>query len=559
MSDYILPGGYSRVIEIYNGINVSAPLRSLVIIGEARDYYDCSEVVERDEVGDTDYVEHKIKEIVSVKSSNGIKKYVEDTHFQVDGDMGIKWLPAGSVEAAMMGSEDIGAVVLTDKTLIVETDEGEETVTFTAAEINLATIISKITADAVKFTAEAGVGDYTDRLVLKSVNKGDVAYIKIKSGTANSILHFVEDAIEYGFGIPVGGTNYVVNYIYDKIDSDYVLKEFYNKSDWISEYGYPLEKGIMSKMGIAGDMVFSVLPNVTLYGLQTKGATKYDFYNAIDKLNAESLGALPLLAPLSIESDVFIYLKNHCDAMGTYEERKERTGIVGAPDSNFIVELYNQGVGDSQLKTLTGEFLAILAAIEKLKVSDLARTITFKKINYYGKDIIFSNNSDISVISSSIDSKNIELVAFINGSYTEKKGVAKSGVSIIEKSSDGTGYMIRHDITTRKWAGVINPPIYESEPTSVAVRYYIAKTLRESLIARHGGEKITNALLKSIELTTELIMEEFIDLELITDFNEKDITAIQDTNTPTMIKVTVPDIKSIYNNLITDVSAIFIL
>lgn len=554
-NDYILPGGYSEVIEVYNGINVSSPVRILVLIGSGKDYYEVKESVVRDDSGLVDYALHPIDTIIKVTDKTGIKVYVEGTHYQKSADNGIEWLNNGSV-ASIKGSVAItSAIDLDGKTLIVETNTGSETVNFSGS-LDLSGIVSAINGSGVSgFTAEAS-GDY---LLLKSVDTGDGAYIKILNGTANDDLGLVENSVEYGFGLPVVNTEYVVEYQYKKTDDDYVLKEFYNMDSWYEEYGYPVKNGVISKMGIAGYFVFSQLPNVKIYGIQTKGDTKYDYYEAIDKLANENFTGIPLLVPLSTDTDVFTYLKNHCDAMATFEERKERTGLVGAADSKFVYDFLDVELGTSTSKELTGEYVAVLTAVEKLKVSDLARTITFKVIDYIQNGVQYSDKDTIKTIASGLNNKNIEFVALVKGSYYELKDVAKAGVTILEKNYNGVGFIIRHNITTRAWSGVVAPPIYESEPTAVVVRYYVAKVLRETLIARHGGEKITNALLKSIELTTNLVMEKFVNLELISDYDGKNIVASQDPNNPIVVEVTVPAIKTIYNNLITIAKAVFIL
>ena len=559
MSEYIFPGGYSKVIESYSGVNVSAPDRALVIIGSGKEDYSTIETVVKGVASGTDTVLKAIAEVISVKSQDGIKEYIEDTHFSVSGSS-ITWIGTNNVEAIMMGSDDIGTVVADTLTLKVETNEGIETITFGATEVDLTTILAEIVVQApTGFTAAAGSGDYTDRIVLTSVDDGDVAFLKILDGTSNLILHLVENAQENGFGEPVTSDEYVVSYKYAKVDADYVLKSFYNAQTWYDEYGYPLDDAFLSSMGIAGEFIFSQIPNLLVYGIQTKGTTKYDYQEALTKLEAENFNGVPLLIPLTTNEDVFTYLKNHCNAMATYEERKERTGIVGHSGSGFQYDFRDVTLTSESTKDLTGEFLAVLMGVEKAKLSDLARTITFKTLDYIQGDITYSDNSEVSVVGAAIDDKNIELAALCTGNYYELRDVAKSGVSIIEKNSDGTSFVIKHDLSTKGWEGSVSPMPYESEPTSVAIRYYTAKVLRETLIARHGGEKITSALLKSVELTTILVMDNFIVLELITDYDRENINAIQDEITPIKINVIVPEIESIYNNLITDTTADFLI
>ena len=560
MSKYSQPGGYSRTWDAYRGVAVAVAERVLVIIGSGNTEYTIEEVVTKGSILGSDTLAHTIASVESLKSIDGTKTYIENTHFTVSGNT-IDWAAAVKTAAIMMGGVDVGTIALaiTDKLAIV-TNVGKETVTFAGTETNLTLVLATITATAPAGYAATALGD---KIVLTSADTGDVAVLTIDPDTTADVLSalgLVVNATEHGFGEPVTGDEYQVEYSYAKADADYALKSFYKSEDWTAEYGHPVDDSVVSNMGIAGKLVFDYVNNIVLYGIQTKGDSKYDFEEALAKLELENFPSIPLLLPLTTDSDVAVFLETHCDLMSSYVERKERTGMVGHSESKFNMDFLDNTLRTETSKQLTGEFLAILVGVLKLKTINLANTITFLELDAVDMDseAVYSDNTTISAEASAIDSKNIELVGFCSGVVRELNDVAMAGVTIIAKNSDGTAWAVRHNITTRKWASGVAPEIFESEPSSVVVRYYTMKTTRDVMIARHGGEKITPALLKSMELTAKIMMDNFISEELINAYDEAAISAEQDVTNLIKIDVMIPGIISIYNNLITEVIGSFL-
>lgn len=433
----------------------------------------------------------------------------------------VSWALNGA--ASVTGTADATFAGLVGTTFVVEVDGGStQTYTFLIGDF---VVPSAATAAEVVIALNAGLTGLTCtvvsstkvRVATTAVNN---AKLLIGTGTSNSILGFTAGSLVVGPKEPVAGKTYTVNYEYAKASADYIPRFFFNMSDVITEHGEVTSSNTLS---LGAEIVFQHGASaVALIQINpADGSTPQQFRKAIDKL--AGVAGINIVVPLSTDTTLFSYVKNHVDTASSLLERKERTAIVGLSGSPTVsaVVAIAQGLDDKRMvvvyptsatrfvgtdteeTTLDGSFLAAaLAGIRTNRATDVAEPLTRKEV------IGFESIPDTLLRS-------------------EKNILAGSGVTILESS--GGISRVRHGLTT-------DPSTIDSREYSVVeVIDFVGSSMRGLLENIFIGQKILADTPSQVRSTINAVLNDLVTREIITAF--QDIQAAVDNSDPTQINV----------------------
>jgi len=342
----------------------------------------------------------------------------------------------------------------------------------------------------------------------------------IGDGDANAVLGFTGGSLQETPREPIAGKTYSVNYEYAKASADYVPRFFYNMDSVIEEHGEVTTSNTLSLGAeIAIEQGASVVCLVQCD--PADGADATQFRKAIDKL--APIKGINIVVPLSTDTSLFAYVKNHCDIASSITERKERTAIVGMSGSPTVSDLTTRAqalaskrmvlvspgsatryVGSGTTpSTLDGSFVATaIAGLRTSREFDVADPLTRKEV------VGFETIAD----------------DFLRA---EKVTMLSKGVMVIENVSGI--YRVMQQVTT-------DVSVAENKEYSVVeVIDYVASNMREVLETIYIGQKILAGTPSQVKTTVQTILNDLISKEIIVD--SQNVQAAIDNTDPTQINV----------------------
>jgi len=352
-----------------------------------------------------------------------------------------------------------------------------------------------------------------------ATNNGDNTSLLIGDGNANTTLGFVGGSFVETPREPAPGKTYQVGYEYAKVSADYIPRFFFNMDSVIAEHGDVLTSNTLS---LGAEIVFQHGASVVcLVQIDpADGAVVQQFRKAIDKLEQVVVN---IVAPLTTDSSLYSYVKQHVNLMSSTLERKERIGIVGVGTSLTVSQIIAQATAlddrrmtlvypgsatryvgtNTTVSTLDGSFLA--AAIGGIRTSrsfDVAEPLTRKEL------VGFEDIPDTLL-------------------RAEKNQLASNGVLVVENV--GGIFRVRHGLTT-------DPSTVDNREISVVeIVDYTAVNSRGLLEAIFIGQKILEDTPSQVRSVVAQILQNLVDNEIIVAYQS--IQASINSLDPTQIDV----------------------
>ena len=431
-----------------------------------------------------------------------------------------------TVPATLTGTEiatfDLSGNDKIIKITIADANGGlEQSHTFVDAEFS---VPAAATADEVKdvITAQfAGLAatNVGDAIVLTTDN-GDNTSLLIGDGDANAILGFTDGSLVETPREPAPAKTYQINYEYAKASGDYVPRFFFNMNDVIAEHG---DVSTSNTLSLGAEIVIQQGASVVALVQcdPADGAESNQFRSAIDKL--APVTGINIVVPLTSDTTLFAYVKNHVDTASSITERKERTAIVGMSGSLTVSTLTAQAqaladkrmvlvspgeatrfVGSgTEVSTLNGSFVAAaIAGIRTSRAFDVADPLTRKEV------VGFETIAD----------------DFLRA---EKVTMLSKGVMVIENVAGI--FRVMQQVTT-------DPSVAENKEYSVVeIIDFVGSNMREVLETIYIGQKILAGTPSQVKTTVQTLLNDQISKEIIVA--SQNVQAAIDGSDPTQINV----------------------
>lgn len=431
----------------------------------------------------------------------------------------VSWSP--SAPAVVTGTTT-SFTSLVGLTIIVTIDGGSpQTYTFVSGDFavpatpTIAEIVTAVNSNTTGLTAAPSAGRL--ELATDSLNNGSIL---IGAGTANTILGLTGGTFLQTPREPAAGKKYYVDYDYAKVSADYIPRFFFNMQSVEDEHG-PVST--TNTVSLGAEIVFQHGASaVCLVQLDpADGAELTQYQKALDKLL--QVKGINVVVPLTGDTNLFAYVKNHVNVASSLTERKERIAILGmsgAPSVSTVIA-QAQALNDKRVtlvyptsatrfvgantsvSTLNGSFLA--AAIAGIRTSanfDVAEPLTRKEI------IGFDDIPDTLLRS-------------------QKNQLSAAGVCVIETVQDIP--RVRFGTTTAP------SQVSTREISVVEIVDFTATNSRDILEAIFIGQKILADTPSQVRSTLSALLNDLIRKEIIVAFT--DLQASINTIDPTQIDV----------------------
>jgi hypothetical protein len=377
------------------------------------------------------------------------------------------------------------------------------------------------------FTKDAGTG----RLTVTN-NTGGTAHSLQPHTNANTLFGFSTSLVT-GNDASAGtalrrpayhGDSFFVDYQFVSFGY-FAPKRFTNLGQGIAEYGLgsTLATGLTLAMGTSGrgngasQAVTIAVPDDTLQAYQT----------ALDVLMARK--DITLVVPLSVADGVANAALQHCIDASSVDHKRERRAVLGTP-----------------IGTVVGDEDEVGSAVYRARALDNERAIL---VHPWGWSNV--QGSDGSVVETELDgcfaaaavAGRIASLSDRATSPTNKQvqGITRLGVTLDETDEDalgGAGVLV---LTTEEGNIVIRDGVTTSLDSIEESRIQIGLTddlLRSTLRAQFKnfrGRKLVPNLLKLVVRRTLRILALFKKLILVTDFDPKSVSAVQDPDVLTNV------------------------
>lgn len=299
---------------------------------------------------------------------------------------------------------------------------------------------------------------------------------------------------------PAAGENYYVSYTYKVTAAQYEprlvfladeVEQYYGGDFRIHEVGSPINRlalagKIALEAGAPAVYMMQVAPNES-----TNKVTAIEYKAALDTY-ARFLQDVWRIVPVDVGSDINSAIDTHIEECSSYEERKERTAIYGAP-----------------LESIPTDFNAVLTGVGGYTASKAYKRImvpypdTATKLlsdgNYHELDAAFiaaayAGREAFLPINRSKTRDEIRVFHTLKGVKMTRKQMnmlAEKGVMILtQPGGPGTSIVVRHQLTTDMTS------VQTRESSIVMIGDYASKYLRflcEAYIGKYNitGETIT--------------------------------------------------------------------
>lgn len=231
------------------------------------------------------------------------------------------------------------------------------------------------------------------------------------------------------------------------------------------------------------------------------------------------------ICPITTKQDVINEVRIHCEKLSTIRYKSERTAIFGfavgtTPEkaqqfvknmnSERLMAIYPDGaivglvdeLGNVNEAVVDGSFLA--AAVTGLAVNpiyDVATPLTHKTVTGFRR-----------------------LVRTVDAVTMNQTAVA--GVTILEDLTPNL--LIRQAMTTNPYS------VLTREPSVIFIKDYVQQQVR-TVLAPFIGVKLLPSVIQDIETTLNNLLNQIVNLEIITAFTGTSVT--QDENDPTILNV----------------------
>lgn len=371
---------------------------------------------------------------------------------------------------------------------------------------------------AANFTGVTSVDD-SGKVKISTIADNNSSLL-FGDGDANLELGFVDGSFVATPREPLPGKTYNVTYDYAKVSADYIPRFFFSLNDVIEQHGDVTTDNTVS---LGAEIVFEQGASIVciIQNDPADGADVTQFRKSIDKL-APVVG-INIVVPLTSDTSIFAYLKNHVNNASSVTERKERTGIVGMTGSLTIDDLTvrAQALADkrmvlvspgeatrfvgtnTEVSVLGGPYVAAaIAGIRTSAAFDVADPLTKKEV------VGFEDIPEV----------------FLRA---EKVTMLSKGVMVIENVSGI--FRVMQQVTT-------DVSVAENKEYSVVeIIDFVASNMRKTLETIYIGQKILGGTSSQVKTTVQTILNDQISKEIIV--SSQNVQAAVDGTDPTQINV----------------------